>query len=429
MNTIKEVTDYLKTKNSVYFYGAGRFAKRIEKQFIKCGIHISGYIVTSRGENPLTINEKPVWTREEFLAQEIHSEDIAIVVAFKGEKYELMDELMDCGLKGLLFLSSRFYDDLWLYERCDRYTELQNEYYLDIHRMDMEFGQGGIVEKKTGLSLFRAPIYHQNIESAMSKYCTRELFEKEYGKLVILPHGQKAGITSEKANAQKVEMYVITSHLDHAKTEDIQRIGYIPLQVGAAYTDFRKGCLTDNTGDHISKRNRDYCECTGLYWIWKNTSNQNYVGMSHYRRRLELDDEAISSLEKEEIDVVLPIPQFCTNTIQEFFFSYIGKRDWDYLKNAVIAYDSEYEAIFQEHEKSHFYFPCNVFLMQRKWFDAYCEFAFWVADRVESEYEKRGITRNDRYMGYLFENMTTLFVKRYYKEMKVVCSEIEWISS
>jgi hypothetical protein len=40
----------------------------------------------------------------------------------------------------------------------------------------------------------------------------------------------------------------------------------------------------DSDGDFsISKLNRNYCELTGLYWLYKNC-NDDYVGYCHYRR-------------------------------------------------------------------------------------------------------------------------------------------------
>ncbi len=48
----------------------------------------------------------------------------------------------------------------------------------------------------------------------------------------------------------------------------------------------------DDTGDNISERNREFSECTGLYWFWKNYDWQNldYVGAFQYRRQLILND-------------------------------------------------------------------------------------------------------------------------------------------
>lgn len=43
---------------------------------------------------------------------------------------------------------------------------------------------------------------------------------------------------------------------------------YVPLHVGAAGKE-SLGYLPDNTGDHISSKNPNYCELTGLYWAWK----------------------------------------------------------------------------------------------------------------------------------------------------------------
>ena len=141
-----------------------------------------------------------------------------------------------------------------------------------------------------------------------------------------------------------------------------------------------------------------------------------------------LDDASIQYVTDQNIDLVAAHPQFEKETIREFFEQFICQKDWQLLKQCVIDYDESYGSCFQRYEENHFYFPCNVALWKRNWFDRYCEFAFQVAGTIEAYYQSKGILREDRYMGYLFEQLSTLFIMRHYSEMKVACSQIEWLN-
>ena len=140
-----------------------------------------------------------------------------------------------------------------------------------------------------------------------------------------------------------------------------------------------------------------------------------------------LNDSSISYLNEHNIDLVVSHPQFEKESIREFFQIFICETDWQLLKENVIDYDEDYASCFQRYEDGHFYFPCNVAVWKRIWLDRYCEFAFSVAEKIDKYYRKKGIIREDRYMGYLFEQMSSLFIMRYYNEMNIVCSQIEWI--
>ena len=60
---------------------------------------------------------------------------------------------------------------------------------------------------------------------------------------------------------------------------------YVPIQVGFGSQIFNnnKPILRDDNGFNISNRNKNYCELTAIYWIWKNC-HHDYIGVDHYRR-------------------------------------------------------------------------------------------------------------------------------------------------
>ena len=77
----------------------------------------------------------------------------------------------------------------------------------------------------------------------------------------------------------RTKIFVMT----HKKFDEPQNPIYIPLQVGKAETE-DLGYLGDDTGDSISHKNKYYGELTGLYWLWKNYSDVDIIGICHYRR-------------------------------------------------------------------------------------------------------------------------------------------------
>ena len=72
---------------------------------------------------------------------------------------------------------------------------------------------------------------------------------------------------------------VVATHKPYAMPADPL---YLPLHVGAEGKE-SIGFAGDNTGDHISAKNPQFCELTGLYWAWKNV-DADYIGLAHYRR-------------------------------------------------------------------------------------------------------------------------------------------------
>lgn len=426
MDTEKEFMAYMSLKENLYLYGAGTIARQILYLCENQGINVHGLIVTERRDNPEKIGNKRVWLLEEMKGEGMDIATLDIVVAISGNISRQVDEFYNLGCRSILFLSPKLKTNLRAAQLRDKFQESQDIYELDIHYPKAEVMQGVVVERVTGLPVFRVPQERgMKALAPLLEFGKRKVWEEAYGKIERLPHGWTNGIHGEGKG--KIEVYVATTHMDQSRCEEVRDRGYIPIQVGAALTDIRKGCLTDHTGIHISEKNWDYCECTGLYWIWKNTKGQEYVGLCHYRRQLMLDDSSLRFLQSHPMDVVMALPQFEDVTVKEFFLNCVSGQDWKLLKQMVMEFEEGYKACFERYENGHFYFPCNIGLWKRAWFDRYCEFAFSIAEKVEEFYVQKGIVRHDRYMGYLFENLASLFVMRHWDEMRVGYVEIEWV--
>ena len=93
---------------------------------------------------------------------------------------------------------------------------------------------------------------------------------------------------------------IVATHKNYWMPEDNM---YIPVHVGAEGKDLDLGYIKDNTGDNISKKNKNYCELTGLYWAWENIDAE-YIGLAHYRRHFCIKGAKGSKEEK-----VLTFPQ------------------------------------------------------------------------------------------------------------------------
>ena len=81
----------------------------------------------------------------------------------------------------------------------------------------------------------------------------------------------------------KLQIFVVA----HKPSPIPQSEVLVPIHVGRAasrYQEEMDDYIGDDTGENISAKNPQYCEMTAHYWIWKNVSDAEYVGVCHYRR-------------------------------------------------------------------------------------------------------------------------------------------------
>ena len=198
-----------------------------------------------------------------------------------------------------------------------------------------------------------------------------------------------------------------------------------PIQVGAAGTNIRIAEVTDNTGGHISDRNGNYSELTGLYWIWKNRVESGYYGrdcyygLAHYRRLLELSEDDLLRLVDNDIDVVLPYPMPYEPDIEEHHKRYLADSEWRAVLQALQELAPEYTKTFDGILKQEYFYNYNIIIAKDSVLDAYCRWLFPLLFRVEEIYDPHKRKLTDRYMGYVGETLETLYFMHHKDRLRI----------
>ena len=211
-------------------------------------------------------------------------------------------------------------------------------------------------------------------------------------------------------------IYVITHKAFDESVFNLRH--YKVLHVGNN-VDCKPGYLRDDVGDNISYKNSNYCELTGLYWIWKNAteSDEDITGLVHYRRYLTttkdrrafnyfniiprpLSYRIISRLiDSGETDILLPCKIESPNmSMKEFYNHYHCIDDLEAAIDIIgVLYPEYLNTAISELEATEFYYA-NILICKRRTLNRYCEWLFPIMielekridiDKYEDDYQKR----------------------------------------
>ena len=206
-----------------------------------------------------------------------------------------------------------------------------------------------------------------------------------------------------------------------------------PIQVGTSLTQERVADILDNSGENISHKNVNYCELTALYWIWKNRLTGRkvgsgelkgkmewYYGLFHYRRFLDMQEGDLERLADGGIDVVLPYPTVHEPNIGEHHRRYIKEADWDAALQALEQLFPEYYAAYDKIFFQEYLYNYNILIAEREVLKKYCEWLFPILERIEELSIPKGNERTDRYIGYIGENLLTLYFMYHRNQLNIV---------
>lgn len=238
-----------------------------------------------------------------------------------------------------------------------------------------------------------------------------------------------------------MSMYVITHKDYHFPNSDY----YIPLVVGKSINNIflndRLNTLYDNVADNISDLNKEFCELTAYYWLWKN-SKDDIIGVCHYRRYfgssqknlLLSDDKYI--LSKDEIvssldsyDLIIPKKTMLGSlTIFWQYYKCHYVKDILYIRDIIEKKYPEYISSFDMVMNQTTFYSYNMLITKKAIFNDYCEWLFNVLfDLKENIDLSRYSTYQKRLFGFLSERLFTVWVCHNIKKYKIL--EVEIVST
>lgn len=226
--------------------------------------------------------------------------------------------------------------------------------------------------------------------------------------------GKALSLISQGVSGMNTKIFIMT----HKKIDPPGLFGYVPMLVGSAFHDYDFGYLRDDTGDNISRKNQNYSELTGLYWLWKNEKECDALGLCHYRRFFEgKNGEILKTDEAERLlsqsDLIVPRLVKSPVSVRKQYIEKHHEEDLFALDRALKKEKPEYLKAYEEVMEGKGIYPCNMFIAKRDVFLDYCSFLFPLLFEAERRLD---ISSYDEYAarvyGFLSERLLLVFIKK-----------------
>ncbi len=241
-----------------------------------------------------------------------------------------------------------------------------------------------------------------------------QLAKKAYRKAVAEytweRRAQELIALSEQATENALTVFVAT----HVKCNPPADSVYVPLHVGRqGKADL--GYLGDDTGENISELNFLYGELTGLFWIWQNVRDLDYVGLCHYRRYfINEQKQAMKKREYvkllEEYDAIVPKHAQCEGSYYEHYGASHNCRDLDAVGRALKRLYPDYAAAYDQAMEGTIYYWGNLVVTSLPILRSYAEWLFNIFVEASEEIDVSGYDDyHRRVYGFLSEQMFYVF--------------------
>lgn len=239
------------------------------------------------------------------------------------------------------------------------------------------------------------------------------------------------GAAGEKCIPAAEIKILVAAHKEYGMPDDPV---YLPMHVGREIAPEPLPYAGDNTGDHISTRNRTFCELTAVYWAWKNLG-ADFIGLCHYRRyfagkaawrkcRRIAGADAYRKLLKK-VPCILPRQRnyFIESNYSQYIHAH-HRIDLDVTEQIIMEKYPDFMDAYRRVMASSRGHRFNMFVMRQDIFKDYCIWLFDILFELErrldislySDYDKR-------VFGFVSERLLDVYLthqKIPYAEMPVV---------
>jgi len=246
-----------------------------------------------------------------------------------------------------------------------------------------------------------------------------KLMEAYFSKINKFPTIKFDGNKEKKVN--DMVLYEVRNIRDAILSKKVRNAPYeISIQAGAVVSEKHIADFMDSTGINISEKNKQYCEMTATYWVWKNGLHQ-WTGIEHYRRHLMITPEVLT----DEIDVVLPLPYICYPNTMAQFRRFVSEEVKEALFKALKhIHPNEYED-YCEILYGKYQYTYNIFCARKYVFNNYCKWFFEITEFIETMADDIPEIKTTRALSYVAEVLTNLYYMYNKKQYNILHTGLE----
>ena len=286
-----------------------------------------------------------------------------------------------------------------------------------------------ITERLYGIAMKNVIPVTQEMDRQLRNLYVKEIFRKT-GRIFLRFDmlTEQVGEKLEETTSLKrhiAKIYVAKSVYDKPLEKTYELEGWEKwIQVGSGCTESQitECACFDNTGDNISLWNKQFCELTGLYWIWKNAT-EDIVGLCHYRRHFLLKENWSYIMEQNKVDVILPVPLFVAPSLGENYRMRHTENTWNAMCRILGRDEAERQRAELFFEKNGCYSPCNMLVARKKVLSDLCEWLFPILLEVVDCIGELEDPYQNRYPGFLSERLISFYFYEHSAEYKIAYAD------